>query len=66
MPAGQYGGYTPPKVPGFYRFWSKAIGATAFFWMMYCAKQDLPVVLGLRHPWDGHGHHHIEGKESEH
>ncbi|EYU36824.1 hypothetical protein MIMGU_mgv1a0190191mg, partial [Erythranthe guttata] len=29
------------------------------FWVLYRAKQDGPVVLGWRHPWDGHdGDHH--------
>ncbi|CAN0899281.1 NADH dehydrogenase [ubiquinone] 1 beta subcomplex subunit 2 [Linum grandiflorum] len=32
------------------------------FWVLYRAKQDGPVVLGWRHPWDGHrddhGHEH--------
>ncbi|OIW01879.1 hypothetical protein TanjilG_31061 [Lupinus angustifolius] len=27
------------------------------FWIMYRAKQDAPVVLGWRHPWEGHGDH---------
>ncbi|KAJ0636787.1 hypothetical protein HanOQP8_Chr17g0666071 [Helianthus annuus] len=28
------------------------------FWILYRAKQDGPVVLGWRHPWEGHGHEH--------
>ncbi|KAG6474499.1 hypothetical protein ZIOFF_068436 [Zingiber officinale] len=27
------------------------------FWVLYRAKQDGPVVLGWRHPWEGHGGH---------
>ncbi|KAG6520843.1 hypothetical protein ZIOFF_017904 [Zingiber officinale] len=27
------------------------------FWILYRAKQDGPVVLGWRHPWEGHGDH---------
>ncbi|CAL5384544.1 unnamed protein product [Camellia sinensis] len=27
------------------------------FWVLYRAKQDGPVVLGWRHPWEGHGDH---------
>ncbi|ORZ08981.1 hypothetical protein BCR42DRAFT_335131 [Absidia repens] len=46
-----------PHVAGFWhRFTGKALGASMWFWMMYRAKQDGPVILGLRHPWD-HGHH---------
>ncbi|KAG6529487.1 hypothetical protein ZIOFF_011686 [Zingiber officinale] len=28
-----------------------------WFWILYRAKQDGPVVLGWRHPWEGHGDH---------
>ncbi|KAL3845381.1 hypothetical protein ACJIZ3_002784 [Penstemon smallii] len=28
------------------------------FWVLYRAKQDGPVVLGWRHPWEGHDDHH--------
>ncbi|PIA46968.1 hypothetical protein AQUCO_01500480v1 [Aquilegia coerulea] len=38
------------------------------FWILYRAKQDGPVVLGWRHPWEGHGHgdhSHGHGHESE-
>ncbi|CAO3597700.1 unnamed protein product [Absidia cylindrospora] len=49
-----------PHVAGFWhRFTGKALGASMWFWMMYRAKQDGPVILGLRHPWD-HGHHDEE------
>ncbi|XLR13723.1 hypothetical protein S83_041661 [Arachis hypogaea] len=27
------------------------------FWVFYRAKQDGPVVLGWRHPWEGHDDH---------
>ncbi|KAG5396689.1 hypothetical protein IGI04_018503 [Brassica rapa subsp. trilocularis] len=27
------------------------------FWILYRAKQDGHVVMGWRHPWDGHGDH---------
>ncbi|KAE9458679.1 hypothetical protein C3L33_09424, partial [Rhododendron williamsianum] len=27
------------------------------FWVFYRAKQDGPVVLGWRHPWEGHEDH---------
>uniref|UniRef100_A0A7N0VA08 Uncharacterized protein n=1 Tax=Kalanchoe fedtschenkoi TaxID=63787 RepID=A0A7N0VA08_KALFE len=35
------------------------------FWIFYRAKQDGPVVLGWRHPWEGHGHAHGHGDEHE-
>ncbi|KAF7724586.1 hypothetical protein EC973_000894 [Apophysomyces ossiformis] len=53
-----------PHFAGFWhRFTGKALGASMWFWMMYRAKQDGPVLLGLRHPWD---HHHDEGHSEEH
>ncbi|OLY85740.1 hypothetical protein AYI68_g66 [Smittium mucronatum] len=61
-----YGGYVPPKVPFFTKFWSKAIGASLFFWIMYRAKEDLPVLLKLRHPWESHGDHHSDDSEASH
>lgn len=24
--------------------------------LTYCYRQDGPALIGLRHPWDGHGH----------
>ncbi|PKI51177.1 hypothetical protein CRG98_028464, partial [Punica granatum] len=35
------------------------------FWVLYRAKQDGPVVLGWRHPWEGHGDSHGHGSEHE-
>ncbi|WFD34569.1 hypothetical protein MCUN1_001410 [Malassezia cuniculi] len=35
------------------------LGGAMWFWLLYRARQDGPVVLGLRHPWD-HGDHHDE------
>jgi hypothetical protein len=35
-----------PHLPGFtHRFVGKALGATMWFWMMYRAKEDGPVLL---------------------
>ncbi|KAI3795282.1 hypothetical protein L1987_37933 [Smallanthus sonchifolius] len=34
----------------------KGMCAMMWFWILYRAKQDGPVVLGWRHPWEGHGH----------
>ncbi|CAB4418053.1 unnamed protein product [Rhizophagus irregularis] len=47
-------------------FISKLFGGSMAFWMLYRGKKELPVVLGLRHPWEHHGHenghngHHSE------
>ncbi|CAO2814114.1 unnamed protein product [Amaranthus hypochondriacus] len=35
----------------------KGMCALMWFWVLYRAKQDGPVVLGWRHPWDGHDDH---------
>jgi hypothetical protein len=31
--------------------------AVMWFWVLYREKQDSPVVLGWRHPWEGHSDH---------
>ena len=44
------------------------MGFVCWMWIFYRAKHDLPVVLGLRHPWD-HDHdddHHDDHAEDEH
>ncbi|CAL9760469.1 unnamed protein product, partial [Musa acuminata subsp. burmannicoides] len=44
----------------------KGLCAIMWFWILYRAKQDGPVVLGWRHPWEGHGDHsHGHGHEHE-
>ncbi|RUS26566.1 hypothetical protein BC938DRAFT_470598 [Jimgerdemannia flammicorona] len=48
----------PPTLT--YRWTSKLLGASMWFFIMYRAKQDGPVLLGWRHPWDGHGHGHSD------
>ncbi|KAG5655784.1 hypothetical protein KAF25_008903 [Fusarium avenaceum] len=47
----------PPKppvahVPRVYRFTATALGAGMWFFLMYRAKKDGAVLLGLKHPWD--------------
>ncbi|GAB5592159.1 hypothetical protein VKS41_002556 [Umbelopsis sp. WA50703] len=49
-------GFHPHLAGAWHRYGAKALGASMWFWMMYRAKQDMPVLLGWRHPWDGHGH----------
>ncbi|THU63155.1 hypothetical protein C4D60_Mb01t12730 [Musa balbisiana] len=38
----------------------KSLCAIMWFWVLYRAKQDGPVVLDWRHPWEGHGDHSRE------
>ncbi|KAL4806029.1 hypothetical protein BDW62DRAFT_210829 [Aspergillus aurantiobrunneus] len=35
-----------------YRFTATALGASMWFFLMYRAKKDGPVLLGWKHPWD--------------
>ncbi|BBM96769.1 hypothetical protein MPTK1_1g00570 [Marchantia polymorpha subsp. ruderalis] len=35
--------------------------AVMWLWIMYRAKNDGAVLMGWRHPWDGHGHGHGHG-----
>ncbi|KAF5502938.1 NADH dehydrogenase [ubiquinone] 1 beta subcomplex subunit 2 [Colletotrichum fructicola] len=41
-----------PHVPGIYRYTATALGAGMWFFLMYRAKKDGPVLLGWKHPWD--------------
>ncbi|KAG9258326.1 uncharacterized protein F5Z01DRAFT_670050 [Emericellopsis atlantica] len=41
-----------PHVPGIYRYTATALGAGMWFWLMYRAKKDGPVLMGWKHPWD--------------
>ncbi|WVQ84066.1 hypothetical protein IAT38_006211 [Cryptococcus sp. DSM 104549] len=51
-----------PHFPGFHphapsllhRGLAKALGASMWFFIFYRARQDGAVLLGWRHPWDGH------------
>uniref|UniRef100_A0A7S2KLZ2 Uncharacterized protein n=1 Tax=Leptocylindrus danicus TaxID=163516 RepID=A0A7S2KLZ2_9STRA len=53
------GGSHPPfTVSEWHTKGGEAIGFVMWMWIFYRAKQDLPVVLGLRHPWD-----HVEGDD---
>ncbi|KNC50840.1 uncharacterized protein AMSG_06743 [Thecamonas trahens ATCC 50062] len=53
-------------VAGWHRKAAVAAGAVCWFWIMYRAKQDLPVMLGMRHPWEGHGHGDGHGDDHAH
>ncbi|XXQ35292.1 Uncharacterized protein PBTT_04594 [Plasmodiophora brassicae] len=47
----EYGIHIPPPDP-WKVYLARMMGGTAVFWILYRAKHDGPVVLGLRHPWD--------------
>ncbi|KAG6550253.1 hypothetical protein Mapa_008213 [Marchantia paleacea] len=42
------------------KWWQRAVGkglcTIMWLWVLHRARKDGPVVLGWRHPWDGHGH----------
>ncbi|GMM38919.1 hypothetical protein DASC09_062580 [Saccharomycopsis crataegensis] len=41
-----------PKVPAFYRYSAKLLGATMWFWIFYRAKQDYKVWFGMKLPFE--------------
>ncbi|KAL7943018.1 hypothetical protein V8C42DRAFT_347487 [Trichoderma barbatum] len=41
-----------PHVAPIYRVTATALGAGMWFWLMYRAKKDGPVLMGWKHPWD--------------
>ncbi|OXG81899.1 hypothetical protein C348_03257 [Cryptococcus neoformans Gb118] len=55
-------GFHPHPPSLLHRGLAKALGASMWFFIFYRARQDGPALLGLRHPWDGHGH----GDEGHH
>ncbi|ETW80631.1 hypothetical protein HETIRDRAFT_45277, partial [Heterobasidion irregulare TC 32-1] len=56
-----------PHLPGFkHKFLAKALGASMWFFIFYRARQDGAKLLGLRHPWEGHGHGHEHHTEEAH
>ncbi|XP_039829497.1 NADH dehydrogenase [ubiquinone] 1 beta subcomplex subunit 2-like isoform X2 [Panicum virgatum] len=66
-----YKGYTIPHNKRWHTVAGKGLCAVMWFWVFYRAKQDGAVLLGLRHPWDGHddhshghGHGHGHGHEA--
>ncbi|KAI1096829.1 hypothetical protein F5B19DRAFT_488036 [Rostrohypoxylon terebratum] len=38
--------------PRIYKYTGTALGACMWFFLMYRAKKDGPVLLGWKHPWD--------------
>ncbi|KAJ9157096.1 hypothetical protein NKR19_g3886 [Coniochaeta hoffmannii] len=41
-----------PHVPAIYRVAATGLGASMWFFLMYRAKKDGPVLMGWKHPWD--------------
>ncbi|PQE11955.1 hypothetical protein CJF31_00000080 [Rutstroemia sp. NJR-2017a BVV2] len=41
-----------PHVRPLYRVAATGLGASMWFFLMYRAKKDGPVLMGWRHPWD--------------
>ena len=43
----------------------EVFGVVCWLWIFYRARQDLPVLLGWRHPWEhgSHDDHHDEHDE---
>ncbi|KAF9622275.1 hypothetical protein IFM89_030317 [Coptis chinensis] len=62
-----YKGFTMHHPKRWHVVTGKGMCAIMWFWVLYRAKKDGPVVLGWRHPWDGHGDHaHGHGHGHEH
>ncbi|KAK4348900.1 hypothetical protein RND71_031655 [Anisodus tanguticus] len=53
-----YKGITIHQPKHWHSVTGKGLCAVMWFWILYRAKKDGPVVLGMRHPWEGHGHGH--------
>ncbi|KAK4203686.1 hypothetical protein QBC40DRAFT_274256 [Triangularia verruculosa] len=49
LPRSQLGG---DPIRPFYRYTATGLGASMWFWIFYRAKEDGPVLLGWKHPWD--------------
>jgi hypothetical protein len=43
--------------------WGEFFGVVIWLWVFYRARQDLPVVLGYRHPWEHGDDHHGDHEE---
>ncbi|KAJ4803969.1 NADH dehydrogenase [ubiquinone] 1 beta subcomplex subunit 2 [Rhynchospora pubera] len=61
-----YKGYTIGNPSRWHSVTGKGLCAVMWFWILYRAKQDGPVVLGWRHPWEGHGDHSDGHGHEEH
>ncbi|KAF8135771.1 hypothetical protein EV363DRAFT_1159258 [Boletus edulis] len=64
--AGHSSGFNPHLPGARYQFLAKALGATMWFFIFYRAREDGPKLLGLRHPWEGHGHGQHDGHAEHH
>ncbi|CAN6655052.1 hypothetical protein TRVA0_027S01794 [Trichomonascus vanleenenianus] len=51
-----------PKMSFGHKWISKALGGAMWFWIFWRVREEGPVMLGWRHPWDhGHDDHHDDG-----
>ena len=48
------GTFTPPPISETHRMIAEGLMTMTFLWILYRAKEDGAVILGLRHPWEGH------------
>lgn len=53
---GKYGGWVPPHVDPKHTVVGEVAMTVTFFWIFYRFYWDGAVLLGLKHPWDGHIH----------
>ncbi|KAI0730187.1 hypothetical protein C8Q72DRAFT_883531 [Fomitopsis betulina] len=67
MAGGHYSPGFHPHPPGLkHRFLATTLGASMWFFIFYRARKDGAKLLGLSHPWEGHGHGHDEANHHEH
>ncbi|KAG0557404.1 hypothetical protein M758_11G123500 [Ceratodon purpureus] len=51
-----HGGLSLHATKGWHSRVGQGMCAVMWFWVLYRAKQDGAVLMGWRHPWEGHGH----------
>lgn len=48
-----------------HKFYGEVVGTICWLWIFHRASHDMPVLLGLRHPWE-HGHDDHGHDDSHH
>ncbi|XP_024402661.2 uncharacterized protein [Physcomitrium patens] len=62
-----HGGLSLHATKGWHSRVGQGMCAVMWLWVLYRAKQDGAVLMGWRHPWEGHGHGgHNEHEEAKH
>eukprot|EP00298_Acanthocystis_sp_HF-20_P025177 c36975_g1_i1.p1 GENE.c36975_g1_i1~~c36975_g1_i1.p1 ORF type:complete len:102 (-),score=30.67 c36975_g1_i1:25-285(-) len=51
-PKESYGGKEFHPAPAVYRYLARGFGTVMWLWVFYRAKEDGPVFLAYRHPWE--------------